>query len=168
VSKAYVAAWVILPGLNRIQTALGTGFAMFQDMARHLSARAEKFLAGQLVEMLKDYTTPMPVYLGDHRMVVGGPDQALTMLSFLRDAMLARGVVALRPTVKAIDLPRGGRFRAWVDWHEIAYPPSASRWSTVTYYCRQTHHGPQTEMMHYTRQSMPELAQRFAALARSA
>jgi hypothetical protein len=141
---------------------------MFQDMARHLADRAEKFLAGQLVDMLADYTTPLPVYLGDQRMVVGGPDQALSMLTVLRDAMLARGVVALRPTVKAVDLPRGGRFRAWVDWHEIAYPASASRWSTVTYYCRRTGQGLQTEMMHYTRQSMPELAPRFAALARSA
>ena len=90
------------------------------------------------------------------------------MFCLLRAAYLERGVIALQPRVTAVDLPRAGRFRVWVDWHELAIPADESRLSSAIYYCRSTPAGLRTEMINYTSPTMPELSPHFAALALSA
>ena len=118
--------------------------------------------------MVEDYIFPLPVFLQTSRLVIRSPDHARLIFSHLREALLERGVVALRPSISAVDLPRDGRFRVWVDWQEIAFPADGTRISQAVYYCRETDLGLQTEMVNYTHLSMPELNQQIVALALSA
>ena len=141
---------------------------MFHQISAHLRHRADLLLQGRIDELVAAYHCPLPIELGDRRLIVRSVDEGRAMLFLLRTALLARGVVALRPTVVALDLPRGGRFRVWVDWQEVAQSALDTRTSSSVHYCRVTPAGPVTEMLCYTRLSMPELNPQFAELALSA
>ncbi|MCU0826548.1 MAG: hypothetical protein MUE52_03895 [Tabrizicola sp.] len=125
-------------------------------------------LQGNYAPIVAQYVYPLPMYLGESRVIVRTPEEATGMLCLLRAAYLERGVVTLLPRVTAVGLPREGRFRVWVDWQELALPAEESRSSSVIYYCRSTPAGLRIEMVNYTRVSMPELNPHFAALALSA
>lgn len=141
---------------------------LFSQVSKHLQSRAEMLLSGQLDRMAADYVFPLPIFLHRSRLVLHTPEHALLVFAHLRAALVERGVVRLKPGISAIDLPRAGRFRVWVDWQEIASPADATRISQAVYYCRQTDLGLRTEMLNYTHLSMPELNHQFAALALSA
>jgi hypothetical protein len=141
---------------------------MFSQVASQLHNRAAWLLAGQFDRIAAEYCFPLPVHLGPSRVIVRSPDEATAMLRLQRDTFLKRGVVVLNPCVTAMDLPRGGRFRVWVDWHELARPGQGAQMSSALYYCRQTPAGFRIEMVDYTRLSMSELRPQFAALALSA
>lgn len=141
---------------------------LYSHVTTHLRDRAEWLMSGTFDRMVADYLYPLPIFLHSSRLVIQSPEHAMMVFAHLRNALVERGVAALRPKVSAIDLPRAGRFRVWVDWQEIAFPPEATRISQAVYYCRATDLGLQTEMVNYTHLSMPELNQQFAALALSA
>lgn len=141
---------------------------LYSQVTSHLRQRGELLLSGQIDRMIADYVYPLPVFMQATRLVITSPVHAWVVFDHLRRALVDRGVVMLRPTVSAIDLPKAGRFRVWVDWHEIAFPAETSRVSQAVYYCRSTSLGLRTEMLNYTHPSMPELDQQFQALALSA
>jgi hypothetical protein len=151
-----------------LQTALKGVSVLYSEVSAYLCSRGELLLSGQIDEMITGYHFPLPVFLQTKRMILHSSDEVRSILCFLREALLARGVVALRPQINAIDLPRNGRFRLWVDWHELAIPAQGTSISSVIYYCRQTGSGVQVEMANYTRQSMPELSSQLTAFAMSA
>lgn len=141
---------------------------MFEQVASQLRTRADSLMSGRYDQIAEGYRYPLPVYLGARRMIVRNPDEAKAMLILQHSVYLGRGVVSLVPNVKAIDLPRGDRFRVWVDWQEKAMPGTESRVSSALYFCRQSDSGLQIEMVNYTRLSMSEFRPHFAALALSA
>jgi hypothetical protein len=147
---------------------LKDGLKMFSQVSAQLRHRAERLWNGQYDAIAAQYIYPLPMYLGESRLIVRNADEAASMLCLLRAAYLERGVIALQPRVTAVDLPRDGRFRVWVDWHELAIPADHSRQSSVIYYCRTSGPGLRVEMVQYTRLSMPELYPHFASLALSA
>jgi hypothetical protein len=133
-----------------------------------MAARADKMLSGQMEAIAASYAFPLPVYLSDQPLVVSSPERACAMLCLQRLSMIQRQVVALRPTVKAIDLPRNGRFRVWVDWLEQAIPAEGTGRSSAVYYCTTRGSELQIEMVAFSRLSVPELKPQFAAIALSA
>jgi hypothetical protein len=141
---------------------------MFSHVASQLHNRAAWLLAGQFDRIVAEYCFPLPVHLGPSRVIVRSPDEATAMLRLQRGTFLERGLVALNPCVTAMDLPRGGRFRVWVDWHELARPGQGVQMSSALYYCRQMPARFRIEMVDYTRLSLSDLRPQFAALALSA
>lgn len=140
----------------------------FSQLTSHLQRRGELLLSGQIADLVAQFDFPLPVFLGQRRMIITSPEQGWLVFDHLRKAYVERGVVMLRPRISAVELPRAGRFRVWVDWQEIAFPVEASRMSQAVYYCRVTSLGLRTEMLDYTHLSMPELNGQFEALALSA
>lgn len=141
---------------------------MFSHVATLLRNRADLLLQGAYDAVAADYHFPLPVFLDGRMVIVRTPDEAKAMLCLQRAAYLQRGVIAVRPQVRALDLPRSGRFRVWVEWQELALPVDGTRISDAVYYCQQSPSGLRIEMVNYTRLSMPELQPHFAALALSA
>jgi hypothetical protein len=167
-SQTYAAQRVILPRCLGIQNVLGNPEVQYSQVSAFMATRADQMLSGQLEALAASYTFPLPVYLNDQPLVVASAERACAMLCLQRLSMIHRQVVALRPTVNAIDLPRNGRFRVWVDWLELAIPAEGSGRSSAIYYCRSREAGLQIEMVTYTRLSVPELRPQFAAIALSA
>ncbi|MBL9049869.1 MAG: hypothetical protein JNK19_07145 [Tabrizicola sp.] len=140
----------------------------YSKVSEFMSRRAEQMLSGQIEALAAAFAYPLPVYLQDLPVVVSKAESACAMLCLQRLSMIQRHVVAVRPTVTAIDLPRKGRFRVWVDWLEVAIPPEGTRRASAVYYCSDAGDGMKIEMVSYTRLSTPELQPQFAALALSA
>lgn len=141
---------------------------MFSEVALQLRNRAAWLMSERYDLIVADYCFPLPVHINASRMVVRNADEAISMLRLQRSVFLERGLVALTPSVTAMDLPRGGRFRIWVDWHECSVTGEGTLQSQVIYYCHQTPGGFRIEMVDYTRLAMPEMQPRLAGLALSA
>jgi hypothetical protein len=141
---------------------------MFSEVTAHLTRRADNLMSGRLDDMISDYHYPLPIFLATTRVIVRSVEESRPVLQVLREELLARRVMRLVPTVSAIDIPRGGRFRTWVTWQELATDPADCRSSDVIYFCKSSPMGLRMEMICYTRLSMPELSPRFAGLALSA
>jgi hypothetical protein len=77
-------------------------------------------------------------------------------------------VAALVPTITAVDLPRGGRFRVWVDWHSAPHPGGPAHLASAIYYCRQVPSGMRIEMVDCTSLAISDLQPELVALALSA
>ncbi|MDX5350672.1 MAG: hypothetical protein LPJ95_08215 [Paracoccaceae bacterium] len=141
---------------------------VYSQISALMLHRGELLLTGRTEELLATYRFPLPVYLRTVRFTLATPERARPVFAVLRQSLLDRGVTALAPRITALDLPRGGRFRVWVDWNEVASCDQPVRLSSATYYCREMPSGPVIEMVNFTRVSMPGLKPQFAALARSA
>jgi hypothetical protein len=141
---------------------------MHSQLTAELRARGNLLLQGRIDELLDTYIFPLPVFMPEQRLLLTCPDQAQAVFTLLHAWLKRTGVVSVQPEVQAVELPRAGRFRVWVDWQERIMPSAETRVSSVIYYFRVTQLGPRIEMVNYTRLSMPELHQEFEALALSA
>jgi len=128
---------------------------MFSKIASQLCTRAEWLLAGRFDAILADHRFPLPVDFGASRLVVRTADEGRMLLS-------------LMPTITALDLPRGGRFRIWADWHGTTREGSPLHLASVIYYCRQVPGGLRIEMVDCTRLLIRDLHPELVALALSA
>jgi hypothetical protein len=141
---------------------------MFSKIASQLCTRAEWLLAGRFDAILADHRFPLPVDFGASRLVVRTADEGRMLLSHLRATYAGHGVRTLMPTITALDLPRGGRFRIWADWHGTTREGSPVHLASVIYYCRQVPGGLRIEMVDCTRLLIRDLHPELVALALSA
>lgn len=140
----------------------------YSQVIDHMRRRADWLLAGQADELIADYSFPVPVELPMTRVVVRTPDEGREMVRVWHAALVKSGVVRLESNVIALDAPRGGRFRIWVEYHEVIPGRTVNNFTSVLYYCSTTATGFRIEMVSYPQLSMPELNPKFAAVALSA
>ncbi len=138
------------------------------QIVAHFQAQADQLLAGDLRRFGEMFSLPLPIHAPGGLTVVLDPDGGTDFLNRMRGEWAGRGVVALRPEVSAIELPKGNRFRVWIDWKEIDAAGVEAPGSTVIYYCRKCPTGLRTEMMQYTHLSSPGLIVDQQLIARSA
>jgi hypothetical protein len=132
---------------------------MYRSITAHLQTRSDLLLAGQYEELARYYLLPQAIYLGDSPWVLRDTADAVAAI-----ARLHRRV----PTVTALQLPRKGRFRAWVRWSEIATDPALNRASEMVYYFRETPNGLKSEMVEFKQLKLPEFRQDMPARLRTA
>lgn len=125
------------------------------QISAHFRDQADRLLAGDLDRIGQEYSFPLPIHFPNNLAVALNLDDSSAILARRRAELVARGVVALRPSMTAIDLPRAGRFRVWVDWKEMTATGTEIRGSSAIYYCRTAATGLQTEMIQYTYVSPP-------------
>jgi hypothetical protein len=125
-------------------------------------------LSGQIEALLLTYVFPLPVFLEERLLLVRTHDQARAILEQVRQSLADRGIARMRPNVTAVELPRAGRYRVWVDWHEASVPHDGSLLTQAIYYCRDTDSGSQIEMVNCTRLPSPGLNRNIEALALTA
>jgi hypothetical protein len=141
---------------------------MFSHVSDQLTCRARWLLSGRIDEIVAEHRFPLPVDIGPSRLVIRTADEAAMLLRHLGAAYGSHGIRALLPKVTAIDLPRSGRFRVWVDWHAGLMTGPARQIASVIYYCRQVPSGLQIEMVDCTSMLLPGLQPELTALAMSA
>jgi hypothetical protein len=167
-SQSYVAIGAILPRWMLPQNALRGILMALSHLTAHLDQRGALLVSGQIDVLLAAYTFPLPVFLEERLLLVRSHDQARAILDRVRGSLTDRGVTRVKPKVTAVELPRAGRYRVWVDWHEGAVPPDASLLMQAIYYCRDTADGCQIEMVNCTRLALPGLNRQIEALALTA
>jgi hypothetical protein len=138
------------------------------QISAHFREQADRLLAGDLDRIAEEYAFPLPIHFPDDLAVAFTLEDSSAILAQRRAELMARGVVALRPTVTAVDMPRAGRFRVWIDWNEQTATGTEIRGSSAIYYCRTAATGLLTEMIQYTHVSPPGQRPKRDALALSA
>jgi hypothetical protein len=137
------------------QIGLKALFMRHSEISAHFRDQADRLLAGDLNRISQEYAFPLPIHFPNDLAVAFNLEDSSAILARRRAELVARGVVALRPSITAVDLPRAGRFRVWVDWKEQTAAEAEMRGSSAIYYCRAAATGLQTEMIQYTYVSSP-------------
>ena len=138
------------------------------QITAHFRIQGERLIAGDLAGIALQYAFPLPIHFPNDLTVAFSLEQSNAMLERRRQDLVARGVVALRPNITAMDRPRDGRFRVWIDWNEQTTTGSEMRGSSAIYFCRAEAFGLQTEMIQYLHVSEPGPPVTQEDLARSA
>lgn len=149
-SQTYVAFTLILPRWSLVQIALKGVSMSVSLIAAHLSRRGDLLLSGQIDTLLSTYAFPLPVFLEERLLLIGSEEQAREILGHLRLSLKDRGIRTMQPKVTAVELPRAGRFRVWVDWTEVGASSGGPCLAQAIYYCRESEAGLQIEMVNYT------------------
>jgi hypothetical protein len=119
--------------------------------------RAEAISAGRYDLMVAEYLLPLLIFFDGRPQVLRSGSEIWGFFQGFHSAMRAAGLVRLTARVTAEDLPRNGRFRIWTDWSGAgARQPPIVIASTICY-CRHTPQGVETEMIEFTRLSLPAL-----------
>lgn len=137
-------------------------------ISRHFRDQAARLLAGDLHRIGEEYTFPLPIHFPNDLTIAFDLEDSSTILAQRRAELMGRGIVALLPTVTAIELPRSGKFRVWIDWKEVTAQGDEIPGSSAIYYCRSVATGLQTEMIEYTHVLPPGAPPQQDRLARSA
>lgn len=119
--------------------------------------RCDLLLAGRYEDLCRHSLFPHAIYIEDQLLVIKTPEEMLAGMAQMHRAMQARRVYACKAHVRAMEVPRDGRFRVWVRWDERSFDPAENRSSEATYFFRETGLGYQAEMLHFTRPSMPHV-----------
>lgn len=122
---------------------------MYQKLQDQVQTRADLLLAGRFDDLAPEYLFPMPVYVNDQMIPLRCPAEGINRAAALRDLLQRRQVDMLKITVKAVELPRAGRFRVYADWHALSQTAKQSQLWQLTYYMRDTAQGVRSEMLHY-------------------
>lgn len=122
----------------------------------HFQVQSDLLLAGALEGFGAMFTLPLPIHYPGGLTVVR-PEAGADFLMRMRNELVHRGIVGMRPVIAAMELPRAGRFRVWIDWQEITASGAAIPGSRIVYFCRNSVDGLRTEMMQYTHLSSPGL-----------
>lgn len=141
---------------------------MYRSITAHLQTRSDLLLAGQYEELARYYLLPQAIYLGDSPWVLRDTADAVAAMARLHRMLRDRRVHSRVPTITALQLPRKGRFRAWVRWSEIATDPALNRNSEMVYYFRETPNGLKSEMVEFKQLNLPEFRQDMPARLRTA
>jgi hypothetical protein len=140
----------------------------FSQISALMRRRSDLLLSGETTLLAGAFSYPLPVFLRSGRIVVQDKDDAGTLLNLVRNSLADRALARITPTVRAVDIPRGGRFRAWVDWQGRGPQGLDTPLGSMICYLAPGQSGPRIEMISCPRLSMPDLVPRLAALARCA
>lgn len=123
--------------VQRVETLL-------QDMIR--SFQAQDFPA-----LVSHYDFPLALHLEDKLMVMDRPDDLIRWFADTARARRDAGLERIEARLVALDLPRQGRFRAWVVYSHYDAAGQVLRLSERTFYCRDRGGRIRVEMLHVTR-----------------
>jgi len=132
---------------------------MYRSITEHLQRRGDLLLSGRYEELSRLYLLPQALYLSDSPWVLRDTADVVAAMGRLHQMLRERQILSCIPTVMAMQLPRKGRFRAWVRWSEYSADPSQNGSSEVVYYFRETPNGLKTEMLEFKELSLPEFRQ---------
>lgn len=128
-------------GMTR-QGCLETGISRINrrmNVAVHalIARQADLLFRGDTAAMLTAFDLPLAAQHGDEMLVMATPDQFSDVMAGHRSAVIAVGVTGFRARLTAIELPRRGRFRVWVDLDHLRGDAVDQGADQFVLYCRQ-------------------------------
>ena len=131
---------------QRIQTVC-TSVPMFSKVQDQFQWRADLLVAGRHGDLASEFIFPCAFYIGQElRMFRDAAEFAKGMCNF-RQHLLARGTCKYLADLISLEVPRNGRFRAWVNFRELASDGAVLKTMATLQYCQQTDHGIRTAMV---------------------
>ncbi len=121
-------------------------FSRLQDL---MQWRASLLMSGKFRELAEEYLYPLPVYLGGRQQVLRNKAEMETALRRLSVIAKSSGITRIDATVRALELPRAGRFRVWISHRDFGPEGQLRGGGQFVHYCRLTDLGIKTEMSDY-------------------
>jgi hypothetical protein len=122
---------------------------MYARLQNLMQWRMSLLLAGRHDDLAREYLYPLPVYLGGRQQVLRDTAEMEQSLRRLQSIASAMGITRMEARVRAIELPRQGRFRVWVSHRDLGPGEEVKNAGQFVHYCRLTEHGIKTEMSDY-------------------
>ncbi len=129
---------------------------MTDSVQAQFQRHGDLLMAGRYADLSVYYETPLPIHFDTSMAIAGTKDALRDYFSNLHHALMARGITRISPQITAREVPRGNRFRVWLNWLNMTPGTNPSR-SEAVYFCRKEQGLMQIEMIHYTVISMPEI-----------
>ena len=121
---------------------------VFELMDSLMRWRASLMLDGRVDDLVREFIFPFALFVGGRWRSFANADELVSCFAATMQSRQDRGIIHLETRVVAMDLPRQGRFRVWVDHTDYsAADVVADRYSSLNS-CRDTARGVQTEMLH--------------------
>lgn len=115
----------------------------------YIAGLSAHFSAGRYDQMTPRFCFPVPVFVNDKSAILANPQQMWGFFECLHSRFLAAGLPQLKGKLASVELPRGGKFRMWIDW--IAIGPDGAELAMQTLsYNRGTHSDCMIEMFQIT------------------
>ena len=140
---------VHLPTLSlskRLNQSVLASVIMYQRVQNLFQWRADLLMANRLSDLAEQHMFPWTVYLENTPITVPTADSFAVSIGNFRDHIIARGTCQLIARLTALDVPRNGRFRAWISQFEMAPGENVVKSTRIIQYCRETEAGIRTEM----------------------
>ena len=140
---------VNLPTLSlskRLNQSVLASVIMYQRVQNLFQWRADLLMANRLSDLAEQHMFPWTVYLENTPITVPTADSFAVSIGNFRDHMIARGTCRLVARLTALDVPRNGRFRAWISQFEMGPDENVVKSTRIIQYCRETEAGIRTEM----------------------
>ncbi len=133
---------------------------MYQNIQELIQWQSDLLLAGRFEDLSREYDYPVALYLKSSSLPIRDSEHLIAILKLTRQSLIRRGVTKIVAKVIAMDLPRKGRFRVWVDSVEQnACGQTLFRAGSVLF-CRIGRQGIRTEMVQFWQCAMPEIWQK--------
>lgn len=130
---------------------------------KHISMISAHLSAGRYEQLTPRFSFPAPVFVNDSAAIMANPTQIWGFFESLHTLFVTAELPQFSAEVAAIELPRSGRFRMWVDW--VAMGPNGAKHAMRTQtFNRGTHADYKIEMLEITvPQEIAEVTWRNAA-----
>ena len=119
---------------------------MYDSIGNLIKWRAGLIMSGRFEDLAREHLYPMPLYIGTKMRALASPRELEAVYRGIRTALLASGFTTLSAQVTAVEVPRRGRFRVWVDWVARLAGGRALRVASTVEYMQSTEQGLRTEM----------------------
>lgn len=135
---------------------------MVRAVEHHLNTAATGFNARRMQPFLAFTVMPFAVQIADEFLPFQDHDSLEEALLRYQAVLAGKGVSALQPHVRALELPRQGRFRLWVEMVFLRGAEPLPQTSAAILYARDTGRGPMLEMVQFLRCAHPGLKRLIA------
>jgi hypothetical protein len=126
-----------------------------KEMLKFAKSMVERFAthfnSGDFLSITEHVVFPLPVQVDGQLIVFQDAAQLAAGLAAYHTANVEQDLRPSIPHIVAIDLPRNGRFRLWVDWVYGNGPQSDQIRTKNLYYCSAIGNRIQIEMVQYLR-----------------
>ncbi len=119
---------------------------MYGRIADLMTWRAGLLMAGCAEALAAEHLYPYAIYFGDRLQALPSSSELAQTYRLIHAALVALGASQLEARVVALGLPRGGRFRVWVDWWAELQDGSRRLVAQTVEYMRETAEGSRSEM----------------------
>jgi plasmid stabilization system protein ParE len=137
--------------LSRVVQGILQRMGTIKRLTSMVSELIRDFHSGQFARIVAHYDFPLALHLEDRLVLLPQPaDLERYLVDFLAAARAAK-IVSTEARVLAVDLPRRGRFRAWVHYNHLDATGGIVAQSERTFFCRDLGNRIVVEMLELTR-----------------
>jgi hypothetical protein len=112
---------------------------------------AARFNSGDFHAVTEDFVFPLPIQLDKQLVVLHNASQMAAALASYQLVNAAQSLTPSTPQIIAVEIPRNGRFRLWVDWVYGQGPKKDQTRTKNLYFCSAIGNRVQIEMVQYLR-----------------